>query len=290
MYPSDDDIETVEADYTALENDLRERLARIESDYPHIDEYRYSVDEIGHDPFELASYLTAKFDEYTPAMVQAELQFLIEQHRTETRTDSEGNSYTVQVPYNYYILNVTLRNHSLGAVAMANLDPVQLERYLVYQQTKGNRPYLFEDNIYAHPGEYTDYGIPPEALADPDFAALIAEAEKYLGYAYVWGGSNLQTSFDCSGYICWILNQSGVASVGRTTATGLYNLCTPVSSSEAKPGDLIFFTGTYATNGMSHVGLYVGDGMMLHCVSGGVSYASVNTSYWQNHFHSYGRL
>ena len=308
---SDDDIETVEADYTALENGLRERLARIESDYPSYDEYRYSVDEIGHDPFELASYLTAKYDDYTPAEVQAELQSLIDQqytltitgtvevrYRTETRTDTwtdvDGNThsdtYTVQVPYNYYILNVSLRNHSLGAVALANLDPEQTERYLIYQRTRGNRPYLFEDNIYAHPGEYTDYGIPPEALADPAFAALIAEAEKYLGFEYVWGGSSPSTSFDCSGYICWILNQSGVASVGRTTATGLYNLYTPVSPSEAKPGDLIFFTGTYATTGMSHVGLYVGDGMMIHCASGGVSYASVNTTYWQSHFHSYGRL
>jgi len=309
---TDSDIETVEVNYTALETALREKLARIESDYPSYDEYRYSVDEIGHDPFELASYLTAKYDDYTPAEVQAELQFLLEQqytltitetvevrYRTETRTDtwtdSEGNShsdtYTVEVPYNYYILNVTLRNKSLGAVALANLDPVQTERYLVYQQTKGNRPYLFEGNIYVHPGEYTDYDIPPEALSDPAFAELIAEAEKYLGYPYVWGGSKPSTSFDCSGFVCWVINQSGVGSVGRTTATGLFNGCAAIPPSEAKPGDLIFFTGTYDSAGpVSHVGIYVGNNMMLHCASGGVQYARTDTKYWTEHFYAMGRL
>ena len=309
---TDSDIETVEANYTALETALREKLARIESDYPSYDEYRYSVDEIGHDPFELASYLTAKYDDYTPAEVQAELQFLIEQqytltitetvevrYRTETYTDtwtdSEGNShsdsYTVEVPYNYYILNVTLRNKSLGAVALAKLDPEQTERYLVYQKLKGNRPYLFEGNIYVHPGEYTNYDIPPEALSDPAFAALIAEAEKYLGYPYVWGGSKPSTSFDCSGFVCWVINQSGVGSVGRTTATGLFNGCAAIPPSEARPGDLIFFTGTYDSAGpVSHVGIYVGNNMMLHCASGGVQYARTDTKYWTEHFYAMGRL
>ena len=312
---TDEDIEAVEVDYTALETALRDKLARIERDYPSYDEYRYSVDEIGHDPFELASYLTAKYDDYTPAQVQAELQALMEQqytltitqtvevrYRTETRTDTwtetdsetgetttHSDTYTVEVPYNYYILNVSLRNHSLGAVALANLNPEQTERYLIYQKTKGNRPYLFEGNIYTHPGEYTDYDIPPGALSDPAFAAMITEAEKYLGYPYVWGGSSPSTSFDCSGFVCWVINQSGVGSVGRTTATGLLNSCSHIPPGEAQPGDLIFFQGTYDTPGASHVGIYVGNGMMIHCGSP-IQYASINTSYWQSHFLGFGRL
>lgn len=311
---SDSDIEAVEADYTALEKALRDKLARIESDYSGYDEYRYSVDEIGHDPFELASYLTTKYDDYTPAKVRAELQYLIQQqytltitetvevrYRTETRTDTwtetdpetgetttHSDTYEVEVPYNYYILNVSLRNKSLGAVALANLDPEQTERYHVYQKTKGNRPNLFEGNIYTHPGEYTDYDIPPEALSDPAFAALIAEAEKYLGYPYVWGGSSPSTSFDCSGFVSWVVNHSGW-NVGRLGAQGLFNICTPVSSANARPGDLIFFVGTYDTPGVSHVGIYVGGGMMLHC-GNPIGYASIETNYWQSHYYSFGRL
>nr|WP_242841356.1 C40 family peptidase [Lachnoclostridium phytofermentans] len=255
---SDSDIEAVEESYTALEKDLRERLSRIESDYPNYDEYRYLVDEIGHDPFELASYLTTKYGGYTPAQVQAELQALFGhqytltitemvevRYRTETDTwtDENGETHTdtYEVPYDYYILSVSLKNKSLGAVALAHLDPQQTERYAIYQKTKGNRPYLFEGNIYAHAGEYTDYDIPPQALADPEFAAMIAEAEKYLGYPYVWGGSSPSTSFDCSGFVCWVINQSGVGSVGRTTATGLFNSCSHIPPDEAQPGDLIFF-------------------------------------------------
>jgi len=316
---SDSDIETVEASYSRLETDLRARMGRIESDYPGYDEYRYTVDEIGHDPYELASYLTTKYADYTPATVQAELQALIRQqytltttqtvevrYRTETRTDTwtktdpetgetttYSDTYEVEVPYNYYILNVTLKNNSLGAVIAANLDAEQKERYAVYQRTQGNRPYLFGDNIYAHPSEYTDYEIPPEALANPEFAALIAEAEKYLGYPYVWGGSKPSTSFDCSGYICWILNQSGVASVGRTNARGLYGMSVRVSPDEAQPGDLIFFTGARAAeigHPVTHVGLYVGNGMMIHCASGGVQYASIHTPYWTKNFFAFGRF
>jgi Cell wall-associated hydrolases (invasion-associated proteins) len=314
---SDSDIEAVEASYIGLERDLREQMGRIERDYPHYDEYRYSVDEIGHDPFELASYLTTKFDDYTPDKVQAELQALFRQqysltvtetvevrYRTETRTDTwtetdpetgetttHSDTYTVEVPYNYYILNVTLRNKSLGAAAMANLDPEQAERYAVYQKTRGNRPYLFEGNIYAHAGEYTDYDIPPEALADPDFAALIAEAEKYLGYPYVWGGSSPSTSFDCSGFVSYVLDKSGVYPMSRTTATGIFNQCAKIRPAEAKPGDIIFFTGTYDSAGpVSHVGIYVGDNMMLHCASGGVQYARMDTNYWTEHFYAMGRL
>lgn len=309
---SDSDIETVDANYAALETDLRDRLTRIERDYPSYDEYRYAVDEIGHDPFELASYLTAKFGGYSPAKVQAELQALFRQqytltitktvevrYRTETRTDTwtdeKGNThtdtYTVEVPYNYYILNVSLRNKSLGAMALANLDTEQKERYAVYQKTKGNRPNLFEGNIYVHPGEYTDYDIPPEALADPDFAALIAEAEKYLGYPYVWGGASPSTSFDCSGFVCYVLNKSGVYPMSRTTAQGIFNQCAKIRPTEAKPGDIIFFTGTYDSSGpVSHVGIYVGNNMMLHCASGGVQYARMDTKYWTEHFYAMGRL
>lgn len=303
---SDSDIEAVEESYTALEKDLRERLSQIENDYTGYDEYRYSVDEIGHDPFELASYLTAKYGGYTPAQVQAELQALFGQqyiltitetvevrYRTETDTwtdeNGETHSDTYEVPYDYYILNVSLKNKSLGAVALTNLDPEQSERYALYQKTKGNRPYLFEGNIYAHTEEYTDYGIPPQALDDPEFATMIAEAEKYLGYPYVWGGSSPFTSFDCSGFVCWVINQSGVGSVGRTTATGLFNACSHIPPGEAQPGDLIFFQGTYDTSGASHVGIYVGNGMMIHCGSP-IQYTSINTSYWQSHFLGYGRL
>lgn len=305
---SDSDIEAVEASYTGLEADLRARMARIESDYPDYDEYRYTVDEIGHDPFELASYLTAKFGEYTPGKTQAELQALFRQqysvtvtetvevrYRTETDTWTDENGVThtdtYEVPYNYYILNVTLKNNSLGAAAVTNLDPEQLERYVVYQRTKGNRPNLFEGNIYAHPGEYTDYDIPPEALADPDFAALIAEAEKYLGYPYVWGGSKPSTSFDCSGFVCYVLDKSGVYPMSRTTAQGIFNQTSKIRPAEAKPGDIIFFTGTYDSSGpVSHVGIFVGDNMMLHCASGGVQYARMDTKYWTEHFYAFGRL
>ena len=268
---TDEAIGVVDVDYTALETALRKNLARIERDYPSYDEYRYSLDEIGHDPFELASYLTAKYNDYTAAGVRAELQALFDKqytltitktvevrYRTETRTDtwtdSEGNThsdtYTVEVQYNYYILNVSLRNQSLGAVALASLDPEQTQRYFIYQQTRGNRPYLFEDNIYTQPGGYDDYGIPPEALADPEFAAMITEAEKYLGYPYVWGGSSPSTSFDCSGFVSWVINHSGW-DMGRLTAQGLLNKCTPVSATEAKPGDLIFFKGYEQTDVMN---------------------------------------
>lgn len=314
---SDRDIETVEASYTALEKDLRERLARIESDYPDYDEYRYAVDEIGHDPFELASYLTAKHGGYTPVEVQAELQALFGaqymltitetvevRYRTETRTDTWtetdpetgetitlSDTYTVEVPYDYLILNVTLRNQSLGAVAIANLDTKQQEQYAIYQKTKGNRPNLFAGNIYVHAGEYTEYDIPPEALADPAFAALIAEAEKYLGYPYVWGGSSPATSFDCSGFVSYVLNQSGVYPMSRTTAQGIFNRTAKIPRSEAKPGDLIFFTGTYDSSGpVSHLGIYVGENRMLHSASGGVQYARTDSTYWTEHFYAIGRL
>ena len=197
-------------------------------------------------------------------------------------------TYEVQVSYNYYILNVTLRNKSLGSVARANLNAEQREMYDIYMQTQGNKPYLFEGNPSVNRGEYTDYDIPPEALTDTRFAAMIREAEKYLGYPYVWGGSSPSTSFDCSCYVSWVINHSGW-NMGRLTAQGLMDKCAIIPKSEAKPGDLIFFQGTYDTAGASHVGIYVGGGMMIHC-GNPISYANINTNYWQQHFYCYGRL
>ena len=311
----DEDITGAEDDYAALETALRQQIERIERDYPGYDEYRYNLDEIGHDPFELASYLTARYEDYTRAEIQAALRELFEKqytlsvvetveirYRTETRTDTwtdeDGNShedtYTVEVPYDYYILTVTLKNKSLGMIANSELTGDQLELYGVYMQTKGNKDYLFADNPYvsggAGAGEYTDYDIPPEALSDETFRKLITEAEKYLGYPYVWGGSSPSTSFDCSGFVCYVLKNSGVYPIGRTTAQGIFNECAIIPRSEAKPGDIIFFTGTYASSGpVSHVGIYVGNGMMIHC-GNPISYASIDSNYWSSHFYAFGRL
>ena len=275
-YTSEDpDILQVEDNYIALEQGLERRI----------------------------SYLTAKFNAFTPAQVQAELEALFDQqytlttreevqirYRTVTWTDEEGNEHESEEAYEYYILHVTLRNHSLGTVAMESLTEDEKGRYAAILELKGNKPYLFGDNIYANPSEGEHYEIPGEALSDPSFAALITEAEKYLGYPYVWGGSNPSTSFDCSGFVCWVFTNSGVHNLPRTTAQGIYNQCAIVSSSEAKPGDIIFFTGTYDSAGpVSHVGIYVGDGMMIHCGSP-IQYANINTSYWQQHFYAFGRL
>ena len=210
--------------------------------------------------------------------------------QTHTAYLAGGNSNTVAVTVTktVRILNVTLKNHAISSVAAVNLNAEQWEMYNIYMETKGNKDYLFEGNIYIDRGEYTDYDIPGDALTDTNFAALIREAEKYLGYPYVWGGSSPSTSFDCSGFVCYVLNKSGVASVGRTTANGLFNLCDIIPASEAKPGDLIFFQGTYDTAGASHVGIYVGNNMMLHC-GNPIQYTSINTSYWQSHFYAFGR-
>jgi cell wall-associated NlpC family hydrolase len=314
-YTSEDsDIEQVDRDYTAKETVLSNRIANIESEYPGYDEYRYDVDQIGHDPYELASYLTAVYQTYTPGMVAAELSRLfnqqykltltpvtevryreVEKTGSYTTTDPATGevtehtyTYTVQEPYNYYILSVKLTNRSLGVVAAESMTAEQTEMYAVYMETKGNKPDLFGDNPYVNRGEYTDYDIPPEALTDTKFAAMIREAEKYLGYPYVWGGSSPSTSFDCSGFVSWVVNHSGW-NMGRLTAQGLMNKCAIIPRSEAKPGDLIFFQGTYDTAGASHVGIYVGGGMMIHC-GNPISYASVGTTYWQDHFYCFGRL
>ena len=306
----DEAIRDVEADYKELERELREEIDDIETDYPDYDEYQYHLDEIGHDPFALASYLTAKLYDYTREEAQAELRTLFEKqytltlreeiqtrYRTETVTTTdpetgETTTSTEEVPYDYYILHVTLTNKDLSILAGELLTPEQKEMFDIYMETKGNKPDVFGENYATQPGggQYTDYEIPPDALSDERFAAMIAEAEKYLGYPYVWGGSSPSTSFDCSGFVCWVINQSGVGSVGRTTAQGIFNYTTPIAPSEAKPGDIIFFTGTYDSgSAVSHVGIYVGNGMMIHC-GNPISYASVNTPYWQQHFYSYGRL
>jgi len=424
----DADIDRAELAYTEWETDLQLEINNAESTHPGFDEYRYSVGDISHNPYELMAFLTAVYDDFSYSRIESVLREIFNEqynlsfveevevrYRTEYYTDENGNEHSYEVPYNYYILNINLTARSFSDVVYSLMNSEQLERYNVYMATKGNRQYLespfgvtnwlpyvtsyygyrvhpttgaknyhkgvdigmpegteilagqtgtvtfagdsgdyglvvvLDDgnglvSKYAHcsvllvsagqtvqageviakvgntgnstgphlhlevikDGQYlnplyfvvtNDYGTSPEystnpgaAMGDGSYAALIAEAEKYLGYPYVWGGSSPSTSFDCSGYICWILNQSGVASVGRTTAQGLYNLCTPVSASEAQPGDLIFFTGTYsAGTPVTHVGLYVGNGKMLHC-GNPIQYTSINTSYWQSHYYSYGRI
>lgn len=316
-YTSEDpDILQTESNYTALESGLRNELANIENTYSGYDEYRYDVDNIGHNPNELISYLTAKFDAFTPEQVQTELEAIFEKqyslttraeteirYRTETRTGTttstdpvtgetttEEYTYEVEVPYEYHILYVTLRNKGFGTAAVEGLTEEQKERYAATLSMKGNKPYLFGNDIYANESAGEDYDIPGEALADPDFAALITEAEKYLGFPYVWGGSSPSTSFDCSGFVCYVFSNSGVHNLPRTTAQGIYNQCAHIAPSEAKPGDIIFFTGTYDSPGpVSHVGIYVGNNMMIHCGSP-IQYVRTDSSYWTQHFYAFGRL
>ena len=304
----DADILGADADYSALETALDNQISNIESTHPGYDEYRYDLAEIGHNPYELASYLTVLFEDYTRAEVQSTLQSLFAQqytltltpevevrYRTETRTDSEGNDYDVEVPYNYYILNVKLTNKGLGAVIRdSGLTTEQADRYDVLMTTSGNRSELFGEDVYGvSGGEYTDYDIPGEALTDEKFRRMITEAEKYLGYPYVWGGSNPSTSFDCSGFVSWVINHSGNGwNVGRLGARGLKNICDIIPPDQAKPGDLIFFHHTYDApdpSDATHVGIYVGDGMMIHC-GNPISYASTESSYWQSHFLCFGRI
>lgn len=313
----DEDIIGADNDYKALEAALRNKINNIERTHSGYDEYRYDLDEINHNPYELAAYLTVKFEDYTREEVQSTLQWLFNQQyeltlteeveirtRTETRTGTdtwtdpetgetheEEYEYEVEVEYEYYILNVKLVNKGLNRViGSSGLTEDEMERYSVLLQTRGNRNDIFGDDIYATPGEYTDYDIPGEALTDTRFARMIREAEKYLGYPYVWGGSSPSTSFDCSGFVSWVINNCGNGwSVGRQTANGLMGVCDIIPKSQAKPGDLIFFQGTYDTAGASHVGIYVGNGMMIHC-GNPISYASIETSYWQQHFYCFGRI
>ena len=309
-YLSEDaDMLAAEAAYADLEAKLQDELDNYETYYPGYDEYRFDLDEIGHDPYVLISILSALHEGvFTIGEVQSELQTLFDRqytltqtvtvevrYRTETDTwtDEDGNTHTdtYEVPYDYYICNVTLENFDLSHLPVYMMDEEQLSLYAAYMSTLGNRPDLFGGGEYPNAStlqEPTYYDIPPEALEDETFAAMIAEAEKYLGYPYVLGGSSPSTSFDCSGFVSWVINHSGW-NVGRLTANGLLNISTPVSRENAQPGDLIFFQGTYDTAGASHVGLYVGDGMMIHCGSP-ISYANINTSYWQQHFYTFARL
>ena len=301
----DEDMLGAEAAYADLEADLQHELDNYESLHPGYDEYRFDLDDISHDPYVLTSILAALHEGvFTLDGVQGDLAMLFEKqytltqtieteirYRTETRTDSEGNEYEVEVPYTYYICNVKLVNNDLSHLPVSIMSEDELSMYAAYMQTLGNRPDLFPSGSYPNAStvkEPTYYEIPPEALEDETFAAMIAEADKYVGYPYVWGGSSPSTSFDCSGFISWVINHSGW-NVGRLTAQGLYNICTPVTAEQAKPGDLVFFVGTYDTPGVSHVGLYVGNSVMLHC-GDPISYTNLNSSYWQSHLYCYGRL
>ena len=315
----DEDLKGVETDYTKLEDKLRKQIDRIETDHPGYDEYRYNLAEIGHNPYELASLLTVEFENYTRRQVQARLQSIFEaqyelklEEKVEIRTRKEtrvgyrynpitgtGHTYTYQVTvqYEYKILNVTLLNRGVDYVARnSGLTDDQLQRYEVTLECRGNRDDLFAGIAFATPdgagssGEYQDYDNPGEALTDEKIRKMITEAEKYLGYPYVWGGSSPSTSFDCSGFVSWVINHCGNGwNVGRQTANGLMGKCDIIPKSEAKPGDLIFFQKTYNTSGASHVGIYVGNGMMIHCGSP-ISYASIETSYWRQHYYCMGRI
>ena len=302
--------------YAALEAELQAYLDNYEATHDY-DEYHFDLDSIEHDPYVLISILSALHDgKFTIGEVRSDLQMLFDKqyiltenvvkevrYRMETRTgtrtvtdpdtgetSTEEYEYEVEVPYDYYICTVTLENFNLSHVPVYIMDEEMLSLYAVYMATLGNREDLFPGSGYVdkYTKPPTTYDIPPSALEDETFATLITEAEKYIGYPYVWGGSNPNTSFDCSGFVSWALTQSGVCNTGRLGAQGLYNISTPVSSANARPGDLIFFVGTYDTPGVSHVGIYVGGGKMLHC-GDPIQYADINTSYWQSHFYAFGR-
>lgn len=302
-YLSEDaDLTGAEAAYCGMEAELQEYLDTYEATHDY-DEYHFDLDEIEHDPYVLLSILSALHEGvFTLDDVQSDLEMLFDKqyiitetvttetrYRTETRTDCEGNEYEVEVPYTWYICTVTLENFDLSHVPVYIMGEDQLSMYAVYMSTLGNRPDLFPSSGYV--GKYienppTAWDIPAEYLTDERFATLITEAEKYLGYPYVWGGSSPETSFDCSGFVSYVLTNTGLCNTGRLGAQGLYNISTPVSAPQ--PGDLVFFVGTYDTSGISHVGIYVGDGMMLHC-GDPISYTNLNTSYWQSHFYAYAR-
>lgn len=285
-FADDADIYAAENYYVSLEQNLQSKINRIERDYPSYDEYKYSMTQIGHNPYELISYLTAVYQDFKFRDIKSSLDTLFHSQyhlrittTTEQRRDEDGNAKE------YKILNVTLTNEGMTN----SLTDDQRELYNIYLVSKGNRDYLFANDIYANETDAPSYTIPGEALTDATFRRLITEAEKYLGFPYVWGGSNPSTSFDCSGFVCWVFSNSGVYPLSRTTAQGIYNQCARVSPQDAKPGDIIFFKGTYNTSEVSHVGLYVGNGMMIHA-GNPIQYTSVNTNYWTQHFFAYGRL
>ena len=324
-------IHDCRGDYLELEKELDKQIRQMESTHPGYDEYRYQLDEIGHDPYQLISHLTAVYEQFTRGQVKPVIEELFKQQyllkvwetieirtRMETRVgirptiDAFGNvsmetyTYQEEVEYEYKILNVLLKNKGFDTIARKNMNRKQTGRYDAYNLTYGNRPELFGAGSPTYSGGTTGsigtgggtggsgggfkYDIPSEALSDEKFARMIEEAEKYLGMPYVWGGSSPSTSFDCSGFVCWVINNSGNGwSVGRTTANGLRGKCSYVSPADAKPGDLIFFEKTYNTVGASHVGIYVGNGMMIHC-GDPISYTSINSTYWQSHFLGFGRI
>ena len=303
----DEDIRGAEEDYKRLEQQLQRKIDMMEMTHPGMDEYQYDLDPIEHDPWEMTSYLTTLHDDYTRGEVQGTLQDTFnKQYKLTTWVEPQIRYRVVVVPspvppyftttlepYVYLILHVELENRGLETVIREELDDDQWKRYEILQDTKGGRPYLFNGSLSwggsdgsGEPG--IDYQVPAEALTDPEFAAMLEEAEKYLGTPYVWGGSTPETGFDCSGYVCWILNQSGW-DVGRTTANGLWQQSTKISEQEAKPGDLVFFEGTYDTPGASHVGIYVGDGMMISA-GDPIKYSNIHSSYWDGHLLGFGRI
>ena len=308
IYTAEDrDIRGAETDYKKLEKELDKKIKRTPTDHPGYDEYRYHLDAIEHDPWQLTSFLTTLYDDYTRSEVQAKLkETFAKQYKLTTWVEVQtryrtvvmidiftGIPYTVQVPYEYRIFHTKLVNKGLEVVIREELDADQWKRYEIFQDTLGGRPYLFNGGLppggsdgSGAPG--IDYQVPAEALTDSEFAAIYKEAQKYVGTPYVWGGSTPETGFDCSGYVCWVYNQNGY-DVGRTTANGLWNKSQHISESEAKPGDLVFFDGTYDTPGKSHVGIYLGNGMM---VSAGdpIKYANIHSSYWEKHLAGFGRL
>ena len=308
IYTAEDrDIKGAETDYKKLEKDLDKKIKRTPTDHPGYDEYQYHLDEITHDPWQLTSFLTTLYDNYTRSEVQAKLkETFAKQYKLTTWVEVQtryrtvvmidiftGIPYTTQVPYQYKIFHTKLENRGLEVVIREELTEDQWKRYEIFQDTKGGRPYLFKDGLppggsdgSGTPG--IDYQVPAEALTDEEFAAIYKEAQKYVGTPYVWGGSTPETGFDCSGYVCWVYNQNGY-DVGRTTANGLWNKSQHISEAEAKPGDLVFFEGTYDTPGKSHVGIYLGNGMM---VSAGdpIKYADIHSSYWQKYLSGFGRL
>ena len=308
IYTAEDrDIRGAETDYKKLEKELDKKIKRTPADHPGYDEYRYHLDAIEHDPWQLTSFLTTLYDDYTRSEVQAKLkETFAKQYKLTTWVEVQtryrtvvmidiftGIPYTVQVPYEYRIFHTKLVNKGLEVVIREELDNDQWKRYEIFQDTLGGRPYLFKGGLppggsdgFGAPG--IDYQVPAEALTDEEFAAIYKEAQKYVGTPYVWGGSTPETGFDCSGYVCWVYNQNGY-DVGRTTANGLWNKSQHISEAEAKPGDLVFFKGTYDTPGMSHTGIYLGNGMM---VSAGdpIKYANIHSSYWQKYLSGFGRL
>ena len=308
IYTAEDrDIRGAETDYKKLEKELDKKIKRTPTDHPGYDEYRYHLDAIEHDPWQLTSFLTTLYDDYTRSEVQAKLkETFAKQYKLTTWVEVQtryrtvvmidiftGIPYTVQVPYEYRIFHTKLVNKGLEVVIREELNNDQWKRYEIFQDTLGGRPYLFNGGLppggsdgSGTPG--IDYQVPAEALTDSEFAAIYKEAQKYVGTPYVWGGSTPETGFDCSGYVCWVYNQNGY-DVGRTTANGLWQKSQHISEAEAKPGDLVFFEGTYDTPGKSHVGIYLGNGMM---VSAGdpIKYADIHSSYWQKYLSGFGRL